>query len=141
MDPNQFVTERRTGRLTAGLFLIALALTPVGARAEPTPRAGVPVYESVGVTRDSSARAGTATPPTNGPSGDAMAPGTPWYGGDAGTPVLAATTPEGAASSSRAPNQNSELFFQIQALQQEVQELRGLVEELTHQVNKLAADQ
>jgi tol-pal system protein YbgF len=100
MDRNLFLTECRTGRRRAGLFLAALALMPLGVQAQPASRAGVPVYESV-----------------------------------------AANTPEGTASSARAPNQNSELFLQIQTLQQEVQELRGVVEELTHQVNKLAADQ
>jgi len=45
---------------------------------------------------------------------------------------VAGQTPQGS---------QSELFFQIQLLQQEVQDLRGLVEELTHQVNRLASDQ
>lgn len=35
----------------------------------------------------------------------------------------------------------SELFYQIQVLQQEVQELRGLVEEQSYQLNRLARDQ
>ncbi len=35
----------------------------------------------------------------------------------------------------------SELFYQIQVLQQEVQELRGLVEEQAYQLNRLARDQ
>ncbi|MGE0622835.1 MAG: tol-pal system protein YbgF [Pseudomonadales bacterium] len=35
----------------------------------------------------------------------------------------------------------SELFYQLQVLQQEVQELRGLVEEQSHQLNRLARDQ
>ena len=37
--------------------------------------------------------------------------------------------------------QLSELFYQIQVLQQEVQELRGLVEEQAYQLNRLARDQ
>jgi tol-pal system protein YbgF len=139
MDRNEFLTGRHTGRLIAGLLLTALAASAV--QAEESPRAEVPVYESVGVTRDSGARAGTATPGNAGQSGGTMTPGTPWYGSDAGTPVLAASTPAGTAPASRAPTQNSELFLQIQTLQLEVQELRGLVEELTHQVNKLAVDQ
>lgn len=35
----------------------------------------------------------------------------------------------------------SELFYQLQVLQQEVQELRGLVEEQGYQINRLARDQ
>lgn len=35
----------------------------------------------------------------------------------------------------------SELFYQLQVLQQEVQELRGMVEEQSHQLNRLARDQ
>lgn len=35
----------------------------------------------------------------------------------------------------------SELFYQLQVLQQEVQELRGLVEEQAYQLNRLARDQ
>lgn len=45
---------------------------------------------------------------------------------------------EPATTSSR---QLSELFYQIQVLQQEVQELRGLVEEQAYQLNRLARDQ
>jgi len=50
--------------------------------------------------------------------------------------ALAAPAPASGPTS-----QNAELFYQIQTLQQEVAQLRGLVEELTHQVNRLAADQ
>ncbi len=54
-------------------------------------------------------------------------------------PQSAATTAaEPAAMSNR---QLSELFYQIQVLQQEVQELRGLVEEQAYQLNRLARDQ
>ena len=35
----------------------------------------------------------------------------------------------------------NELFYQLQVLQQEVQELRGLVEEQSHQLSRLARDQ
>jgi tol-pal system protein YbgF len=52
-----------------------------------------------------------------------------------GAPASAA---EPASTSSR---QLSELFYQIQVLQQEVQELRGLVEEQAYQLNRLARDQ
>ena len=45
---------------------------------------------------------------------------------------------EPAAANDR---QLSELFYQIQVLQQEVQELRGLVEEQAYQLNRLARDQ
>ena len=49
-----------------------------------------------------------------------------------------AAAAEPASTSSR---QLSELFYQIQVLQQEVQELRGLVEEQAYQLNRLARDQ
>jgi tol-pal system protein YbgF len=48
------------------------------------------------------------------------------------------TAAEPASVSNR---QLSELFYQIQVLQQEVQELRGLVEEQAYQLNRLARDQ
>ena len=54
-----------------------------------------------------------------------------------GAPASAAQ-PAPAGTSSR---QLSELFYQIQVLQQEVQELRGLVEEQAYQLNRLARDQ
>lgn len=50
----------------------------------------------------------------------------------------AAQPQAGAASSDR---RLSELFYQLQVLQQEVQELRGLVEEQSYQLNRLARDQ
>ncbi|HEY5644543.1 MAG TPA: tol-pal system protein YbgF [Pseudomonadales bacterium] len=51
-----------------------------------------------------------------------------------------------AVSPAQAGGQNpdqrlSELFYQLQVLQQEVQELRGLVEEQAYQINRLARDQ
>lgn len=46
-----------------------------------------------------------------------------------------------AESASMSSRQLSELFYQIQVLQQEVQELRGLVEEQAYQLNRLARDQ
>jgi tol-pal system protein YbgF len=52
-----------------------------------------------------------------------------------------------AAGPTPAPTQNSsdrrlsELFYQLQVLQQEVQELRGMVEEQAYQLNRLARDQ
>ncbi len=98
------------------------------------------MQESVGVTRDGAPRSGSPVQPG---AGGSIAPGTPWYGGDAGAPVLASASQQtmGGAAAAAPTSQNAELFYQIQTLQQEVQELRGLVEELTHQVNRLAADQ
>jgi tol-pal system protein YbgF len=46
-----------------------------------------------------------------------------------------------AESASMSSRQLSELFYQMQVLQQEVQELRGLVEEQAYQLNRLARDQ
>lgn len=47
------------------------------------------------------------------------------------------TTADGAGDDRRL----SELFYQLQILQQEVQELRGLIEEQSYQLNRLARDQ
>ncbi|MEM8766772.1 MAG: tol-pal system protein YbgF [Pseudomonadota bacterium] len=55
-----------------------------------------------------------------------------------------AAAPATAAPTAAAPTQDrrlSELFYQLQVLQQEVQELRGLVEEQAYQLNRLARDQ
>jgi tol-pal system protein YbgF len=98
----------------------------------------VRVEESVGVTR-------TVAQPAIG-SGGTIAQGTPWYGGESSAPVLAAAgsrspTPTLTLAAAAPAGQSSELFFQIQTLQQEVAQLRGIVEELTHQVNRLSADQ
>jgi len=49
------------------------------------------------------------------------------------------STPQQAAGIS--DRRLSELFYQLQVLQQEVQELRGLVEEQSYQLNRLARDQ
>jgi tol-pal system protein YbgF len=102
----------------------------------PAAFAAVQVEESVGVTRT------VAQPPTG--SGGTIAQGTPWYGGESATPVLAAAgplAPTQTVAAAAPASQSSELFFQIQTLQQEVAQLRGLVEELTHQVNRLSTDQ
>ena len=54
----------------------------------------------------------------------------------------AAAAPVPAAAVSETSNRRlSELFYQIQVLQQEVQELRGLVEEQAYHLNRLARDQ
>lgn len=50
-------------------------------------------------------------------------------------------SPQAAAPAAVSSRQLSELFYQIQVLQQEVQELRGLVEEQAYQLNRLARDQ
>ena len=54
------------------------------------------------------------------------------------TRTVPTATPADIASDSR---RLSELFYQLQILQQEVQELRGLVEEQSYQLNRLARDQ
>jgi tol-pal system protein YbgF len=118
--------------LMSGLSNIGLlsrgALAPVGSA-----WAAAPVEESVGVsrtpTRPAAAPYGAAPPTTQ-----SVAQGTP-YGSAPATPV--ATAAGASASGAR----TGELFLQIQTLQQEVAELRGVVEELTHQVNRLASDQ
>jgi tol-pal system protein YbgF len=55
-----------------------------------------------------------------------------------GAPTTAQQAPAPAPVSDR---RLSELFYQLQVLQQEVQELRGLVEEQAYQLNRLARDQ
>lgn len=52
-----------------------------------------------------------------------------------------AAQPAAAQQANPSSRQLSELFYQIQVLQQEVQELRGLVEEQAYQLNRLARDQ
>ena len=52
--------------------------------------------------------------------------------------------PRAAAGVGTGPDDSrrlTELFYQLQVLQQEVQELRGLVEEQSHQLNRIARDQ
>lgn len=51
-------------------------------------------------------------------------------------PAVGSTTDTGGSD-----RRLSELFYQLQVLQQEVQELRGLVEEQSYQLNRLARDQ
>jgi tol-pal system protein YbgF len=53
----------------------------------------------------------------------------------------AQTTVTPMAQSSEDTQRLSQLFYQLQLLQQEVQELRGLVEEQSYQLNRLARDQ
>jgi tol-pal system protein YbgF len=52
-----------------------------------------------------------------------------------------AAEPAPAQSTAAGDRRLSELFYQLQVLQQEVQELRGLVEEQAYQLNRLARDQ
>jgi len=60
----------------------------------------------------------------------------------AGSPVLVAQAAGSQAPASAGNDrQLSELFYQLQILQQDVQELRGLVEEQAHRLNRLARDQ
>jgi tol-pal system protein YbgF len=56
-------------------------------------------------------------------------------------PVVLAQEAAGAAAAPVSDQRLSELFYQLQVLQQEVQELRGLVEEQSYQLNRLARDQ
>lgn len=99
--------------------LLAVAAAIVGNAAS----AAVPVEESV-------AEGQTATPtepvrPTYQPQSQSAPPS---------STQAAATEPAGAS-------RLGELFYQLQIMQQEVQELRGLVEEQTYQLNRLERDQ
>jgi tol-pal system protein YbgF len=59
----------------------------------------------------------------------------------AGAALGQEATPAGQAAAQTSDRRLSELFYQLQVLQQEVQDLRGLVEEQSHQLNRLARDQ
>jgi len=52
-----------------------------------------------------------------------------------------ASSAYGASPAGAESSRLSELFYQLQVLQQEVQELRGLVEQQSHQLDRLARDQ
>ncbi len=54
---------------------------------------------------------------------------------------VATTTQAGSASAGVSSSQLSELFYQLQVLQQEMQDLRGQVEEQTYLVNRLQREQ
>lgn len=58
-----------------------------------------------------------------------------------GAALAQESAPGGQAVSQTGDRRLSELFYQLQVLQQEVQTLRGLVEEQSHQLNRLARDQ
>lgn len=60
-------------------------------------------------------------------------------GGDS-SPTQIQRSPSGSSSAPGA-SRNAELFHQLQLLQVEVQELRGLVEEQSHLLNRLTRDQ
>ena len=108
---------------------LALGLVPGGASTGVSGLsawAAAPVEESVGVTR-------TPTQAAAAPYGYGTAPPT--------SQPVAQGAPYGAGPAATGSARTGELFMQIQTLQQEVAELRGLVEELSHQVNRLASDQ
>ena len=160
----QLVRRTRLNRRGISVWCCALLLAGVSAAAASPAAAAIPVEESVGTMRDGAQRPASAPPGTMaGPGGadrmaGAVAQGTPWSsaepdtqtfgsprgggGGGSGGVAIAQRAPVAAApASSVQPGQHSEMFYQMQVLQQEVQDLRGLVEELTHQLNRLASDQ
>ena len=89
--------------------------------------AAVPVEESTGTTVRGQARPATTAPSTTTSSSTART--YPAGGTSTSTPA----PPSGGGS--------AELFYQIQLLQTEVSELRGLVEEQAHQISRLEASQ
>ena len=101
----------------ASLFLSSVSALPVSAAA--------PVEESLPVGSYPAAAASGTPQPGYGASAGSASPGT----------SSTSTAPSGDTS------RLSELFYQLQVLQQEVQELRGMVEEQSHQINRLARDQ
>ncbi|NIP16601.1 MAG: tol-pal system protein YbgF [Pseudomonadales bacterium] len=67
---------------------------------------------------------------------------------DSGSASAATSVPDAVADPVSAPAEDAserrrlaELFYQLQILRQEVQDLRGLVEEQSYQLNRLAKDQ
>ena len=63
-------------------------------------------------------------------------------GSQAGAAPAVSTAQPSTSQPSATPDRRlSELFYQLQVLQQEVQELRGLVEEQSYQLNRLSRDQ
>jgi len=109
-----------TGKLIRCAMAAALALLVLEVHA------AVPVEESSGTTVRGTTRSTTGTPATSTSSPVRTFPA---GGQSASTP----TRPTGGGS--------AELFYQIQLLQTEVSELRGLVEEQAHQISRLEASQ
>jgi len=56
-------------------------------------------------------------------------------------PALGQEAPAGQSAAQASDRRLAELFYQLQVLQQEVQDLRGQLEEQSHQLNRLARDQ
>jgi len=161
----QLVLRTRLNRRGISFWCCALLLSGVSAAAANPAAAAIPVEESVGTMRDgaqrpASAPSGRAASAPTGTMGGAdrmagaVAQGTPWVsaesdtqtfgspsGGSGGFAIAQRAPVAAAPASSVQPGQHSEVFYQMQVLQQEVQDLRGLVEELTHQLNRLASDQ
>jgi tol-pal system protein YbgF len=111
------ITARSQSKLAAaalaGLLAVGVSL-PAAAQ--------VPVQESVPAVRG-------PLGPTVGQSRSAP-PGT-----------IQQAVPDDAGLSGGDASRLTQLFYQLQVLQQEVQELRGQVEEQNHQLNRLARDQ
>jgi tol-pal system protein YbgF len=122
------------------MLLVALVAGSAGAA-----YAAVPVEESIGITRDGTERP-AARQPAPPASSEGVSQGTPWSSGevaaqDTGGLHVRGTTGVAAQPATGELTRHSELFYQMQVLQQEMQELRGQVEELTHQLDRLARDQ
>lgn len=122
--------------IVAGRCTLTGALVLAAAFSGAIAAAAAPVEESVRVSPAQS----VYRAPAAAPYGSAAPTAAPY--GTAPPTAVAQATPYGAAPApAAAAGGSSELFMQVQSLQQEVAELRGLVEELTHQVNRLASDQ
>ncbi|MEZ5558923.1 MAG: tol-pal system protein YbgF [Pseudomonadales bacterium] len=93
--------------------------------------AAAPVEESVAVGRLDGGATGVAAPPPQNVQNQQPAYLPP------GNPVAAPASSQGSSDTGRL----SELFYQLQLLQQEVLELRGMVEEQGHQLERLGRDQ
>ncbi len=112
MQANKPLLGRCRLRVVGAAAAMGIALTAVGQ---------APIEESNAASGYPATSASGAAARTQGPAYAAL--------------VGAQPTP--AAEGSRL----SDLFYQLQVLQQEVQELRGIVEEQSHQLNRLARDQ
>ncbi len=110
----------------------------------PMVHAAVPIEESVGEQRSRAVEVQTATQPARQPSLDIPPTIEPTQNTDFGvnqpaTGTPATVSPAGPAATGQ--GQLSQLFYQLQVLQQEIQELRGQVEEQSYMINRLQRDQ
>ena len=111
----------------------------------PVASAAVPIEESVGEQRSRTVDAQAASQPARQPSLDIPPTIEPTQNTDFAAPAATPATDTPARGAAVDPavggGQLSQLFYQLQVLQQEIQELRGQVEEQSYLVSRLQRDQ